>query len=168
MEQIFKKLMAFVVLFLLLSCATSKKHIQKEISHKKDSVYQSIENTTLKQVNKSIDDSIFISLSTGDFHTDSIITKRLKYFKTIKKSGDNHYEISYDNDSKGLQIMSKIGTTENSTKTRSNQEFKDFQSSQKNEKIKENRNGFSLWSTLFFILIIVVIIVVLIHQYRNL
>ncbi|MFL0063737.1 hypothetical protein [Tenacibaculum maritimum] len=102
------------IILIVMACASTKNN-QIETSNKVSEVtFSKQDSVQLKTVNQSITDTVFLPIETGNSKIDSVIEKRLTNFKTYKKSGDNSYKITYNKISKGFDISSKIGRTENS------------------------------------------------------
>ena len=100
------------MILLVIGCSSTKNKITATTKNDKDTLTVKSDSVKISEISKSIDDLVFLPIQTGDYKTDSVITTRLKSFKTFKRSGENSYKITYDEVNKGFVIASKIGETQ--------------------------------------------------------
>ncbi|MDB0601332.1 hypothetical protein PL373_09260 [Tenacibaculum maritimum] len=103
-----------LVFLVFIACASTQHKLVETSNIVKDTLYSKHDSVHIKTINQPINDVVFIPIETGNHKIDSVISKRFSNFKTYKKSGDNSYKIAYNKSSKGFDISSKIGQTENS------------------------------------------------------
>ncbi|MFL0077023.1 hypothetical protein V3A08_07490 [Tenacibaculum maritimum] len=111
--KILKTILSLFVILVFAACASTKHKFVKNSNIVKDTTIIKSDSIKITTINKSIDDLIFLPVETGNKKIDSVITKRLNNFKTYKKSGNNSYKITFNKLSKGFEISSKIGQSEN-------------------------------------------------------
>lgn len=107
-----KNIVSILIILLLVGCSSTRNKITATTKIDKDTLIVKSDSIKISEISKSIDDLVFLPIQTGDHKIDSVITTRLKSFKTFKKSGENSYKITYDKVNKGFAIASKIGETQ--------------------------------------------------------
>jgi hypothetical protein len=115
-------LIAIFALVLMASCKS--KQPLKEITETKETNFESIFLSKKLERNLAIIDSLKIKIGavkTEKKECDSVcqiaIDRLLSQLNTSKKSGNNSYDMSYNEKDKSLNFNSKIGETKNSSKT---------------------------------------------------
>lgn len=116
-------LLLLVLFFIPVSCKILKKQekpiIQTEKKSTIDSLLREIKNLT--QINREINDktSIYIpDLNTGNSECDSICNTRMREMlvtvNRVIESGNNKYQLLYNEHSKTIDLLAKIAATQDS------------------------------------------------------
>ncbi|WP_299134559.1 hypothetical protein [uncultured Tenacibaculum sp.] len=155
MEKYSRILLLFFGL-LLTNCVSTKHQIDKSIL-KNDSLVKSTNSDQQIRISSPINELFFLpGPKSENKKIDSLLTKMFSDFKAYKKSGTNSYGIAYNKKTKGFDIHTKIGKTEDKIirKVDTILKIKKVEVVKK-EKIIKYRIPFKFW--MFWLLSVVVV-----------
>lgn len=118
-KVVFKVMLAVIVyMFLLLftSCAAVKRE-SSESTSSTEKVEEKKESTTTTETSKGIRDTIIVAIPESDNEeVMRMFESLLKQLNTSKSSGDNSYQLYYDEQLKQLRAAIEVGETSNTEK----------------------------------------------------